>query len=86
MYELGDQSVFFPIGDAQIGRGESMQDTARVLSRYMDGIMIRSYEQSVVEALAKYDYISIMNGITDLCHPCQLHAAVKTVCEHRGAP
>ena len=72
MYQLGGQALFLSNRDLQIGRGEPIQDTARVLSRYIDGIMIRTFEQSEVEALAKYGSIPIINGLTDFCHPCQV--------------
>ena len=74
MYQLGGQALFLSNRDLQIGRGEPIQDTARVLSRYIDGIMIRTFEQSEVEALAKYGSIPIINGLTDFCHPCQVLA------------
>ena len=84
MYQLGGQALFLSNRDLQIGRGEPIQDTARVLSRYLDGIMIRTYEQSEVENLAKYGSIPIINGLTDFCHPCQVLADLMTVREHKG--
>ena len=84
MYQLGGQAIFLSNRDLQIGRGEPIQDTARVLSRYIDGIMIRTFEQSEVEALAKYGSIPIINGLTDFCHPCQVLADLMTVREHKG--
>ena len=84
MYQLGGQALFLSNRDLQIGRGEPVQDTARVLSRYLDGIMIRTFEQSEVEALAKYGSIPIINGLTDFCHPCQVLADLMTVREHKG--
>lgn len=69
MYQLGGQALFLSNRDLQIGRGEPVQDTARVLSRYLDGIMIRTFEQKEVEDLAKYGSIPIINGLTDFCHP-----------------
>lgn len=84
MYQLGGQALFLSNRDLQIGRGEPIQDTARVLSRYIDGIMIRTFEQSEVEALAKYGSIPIINGLTDFCHPCQVLADLMTVREHKG--
>ncbi len=84
MYQLGGQALFLSNRDLQIGRGEPIQDTARVLSRYLDGIMIRTFEQSEVEALAKYGSIPIINGLTDFCHPCQVLADLMTVREHKG--
>ena len=84
MYQLGGQALFLSNRDLQIGRGEPVQDTARVLSRYLDGIMIRTFEQSEVETLAKYGSIPIINGLTDFCHPCQVLADLMTVREHKG--
>ena len=69
MYQLGGLPIFLSAHDMQIGRGEPVQDTARVLSRYLDGIMIRTFKQSEVEDLAKYGSIPIINGLTDFCHP-----------------
>ena len=80
MYQLGGQALFLSNRDLQIGRGEPIQDTARVLSRYLDGIMIRTFEQSEVENLAKYGSIPIINGLTDFCHPCQVLADLMTIC------
>ena len=82
IYQLGGQPLFLSSRDLQIGRGEPVQDTARVLSRYLDGIMIRTYEQKEVEDLAKYGSIPIINGLTDLCHPCQVLADLMTIREH----
>lgn len=82
IYQLGGQPLFLSSRDLQIGRGEPMQDTARVLSRYLDGIMIRTYEQKEVEDLAKYGTIPIINGLTDFCHPCQVLADLMTIREH----
>ena len=84
MYQLGGQALFLSSRDLQIGRGEPVEDTARVLSRYLDGIMIRTFAQSEVEALAKYGSIPIINGLTDFCHPCQVLADLLTVREHKG--
>ena len=84
MYQLGGQALFLSSRDLQIGRGEPVEDTARVLSRYLDGIMIRTFAQSEVEALAKYGSIPIINGLTDFCHPCQVLADLLTVREHNG--
>lgn len=85
IYQLGGQALFLSSKDLQIGRGEPVQDTARVLSRYLDGIMIRTYEQEEVESLAKYGSIPIINGLTDFCHPCQVLADLMTIREHFGA-
>ena len=84
MYDLGGQALFLSSKDLQIGRGEPVQDTARVLSRFLDGIMIRTFEQSEVENLAKYGSIPIINGLTDFCHPCQVLADLQTIREHKG--
>ncbi len=85
MHQLGGQALFLSSRDLQIGRGEPVQDTARVLSRYLDGIMIRTYEQKEVEDLAKYGSIPIINGLTDYCHPCQVLADLMTIREHYGS-
>lgn len=84
MYQLGGQALFLSSNDIQLGRGESIYDTANVLSRFLDGIMIRTYAQSDVEDLAKYGTISIINGLTDLLHPCQILADFQTIYEHKG--
>ena len=86
MYQLGGQALFLSSRDLQIGRGEPVQDTARVLSRYLDGIMIRTFDQQEVEDLAKYGSIPIINGLTDFCHPCQVLADLMTIREHYAAP
>ena len=85
MYDLGGTALFLSSRDLQIGRGEPVEDTARVLSRYLDGIMIRTFAQQEVEDLAKYGSIPIINGLTDYCHPCQVLADLMTIREHRGA-
>ena len=83
MYQLGGQALFLSNRDLQIGRGEPVEDTARVLSRYLDGIMIRTFAQSEVEALAEYGSIPIINGLTDYCHPCQVLADLMTIREFK---
>ena len=83
MYQLGGQALFLSNRDLQIGRGEPVEDTARVLSRYLDGIMIRTFEQKEVEDLAKYGSIPVINGLTDYCHPCQVLADLMTIREHK---
>ena len=84
MYDLGGSALFLSSRDLQIGRGEPVQDTARVLSRYLDGIMIRTFEQKEVEDLATYGSIPIINGLTDYCHPCQVLADLMTIREYKG--
>ncbi len=85
MYDLGGYPLFLSSNDLQIGRGEPVEDTARVLSRYLDGIMIRTFQQKEVEDLAKYGSIPIINGLTDYCHPCQVLADLMTIREHKGS-
>ena len=85
MYQLGGYPLFLSSNDLQIGRGEPVQDTARVLSRYLSGIMIRTFEQQEVEDLAKYGDIPIINGLTDFCHPCQVLADLMTIREFKGS-
>ncbi len=85
MYQLGGHPLFLSASDLQIGRGEPVQDTARVLSRYLDGIMIRTFEQKEVEDLASYGSIPIINGLTDFCHPCQVLADLMTIRELKGS-
>lgn len=84
MYQLGGQALFLSPRDLQIGRGEPIEDTARVLSRYLDGIMIRTFAQQEVEDLAKYGSIPIINGLTDFAHPCQVLADLMTIREYKG--
>lgn len=83
MYQLGGQALFLSNRDLQIGRGEPVQDTARVLSRYLDGIMIRTFAQKEVEDLAEYGSIPIINGLTDYCHPCQVLADLMTIRKYK---
>ena len=84
MYQLGGYPLFLSSNDLQIGRGEPVQDTARVLSRYLSGIMIRTFEQKEVEDLAEYGSIPVINGLTDFCHPCQVLADLMTIREFKG--
>ncbi len=83
IYQLGGHGLFISSGTSQMGRGEPIKDTARTLSRYCDGIMIRTYGQEIVEELARYATIPVINGLTDLFHPCQIMADVMTVIEHK---
>ena len=85
MYQLGGYPLFLSANDLQIGRGEPVEDTARVLSRYIDGIMIRTFAQKEVEDLAEYGSIPIINGLTDFSHPCQVLADLMTIREFKGS-
>lgn len=84
MHQLGGYPLFLSGQDLQLGRGETIADTARVLSRYVDGIMIRTFAHADVEELAKYAEIPVINGLTDLNHPCQILADFQTIIEHKG--
>ena len=84
IYQLGGQGIYLSDKDSQIGRHEPVEDTARVLSRFCDGIMIRTFAQEEVETLAKYATIPVINGLTDFCHPCQVLADLMTIREHKG--
>jgi ornithine carbamoyltransferase len=83
-YQLGGHALFLSARDIQLGRGEPIRDTARVLSRYLDGIMIRTYDHADVEELARFASIPVINGLTDLLHPCQVLADLLTIREHLG--
>jgi len=83
-YELGGHALFLSPRDVQLGRGEPIADTARVLSRYVDGIMIRTFAHQDVEELAKYADVPVINGLTDLLHPCQILADILTIRQHLG--
>ena len=84
MFQLGGHALFLSSKDSQLGRGEPIEDTARVLGRYCDGIMIRTFEQEAVEKLAEYAGIPVINGLTDFCHPCQVLADLMTIREHKA--
>jgi ornithine carbamoyltransferase len=83
-YQLGGHALFLSSRDIQLGRGEPIRDTARVLSRYLDGIMIRTFDHADVEELARYSSVPVINGLTDLLHPCQVLADLLTVRESIG--
>ena len=84
MYQLGGQALFLSNRDLQLGRGEPIKDTARVLSRYLDGIMIRTFGHDRVEELAQWADIPVINALTDLLHPCQVLTDLLTIQEHKG--
>ncbi len=84
MFQLGGQAIFMSSTHTQVGRGEPLEDTARVLSRYVDGIMIRTYEHAEVETLAQYATVPVINGLTDFLHPCQVLTDIFTIQEHLG--
>src|SRR5712692_10737472 len=83
-FQLGGHALFLSSRDIQLGRGEPIRDTARVLSRYVDGIMIRTFDQAEVEELARYASVPVINGLTDLQHPCQVLADLMTIREALG--
>lgn len=85
IYQLGGQGMFFSSRDLQIGRGEPISDTAQVIARYLDGIMIRTFEHEKVEELAKYSSVPVINGLTDKFHPCQILADFQTIIEKKGS-
>jgi len=84
MTQLGGAAMFLSPRDTQLGRGELIEDTARVLSRMVDGIMIRTFEHEKVETFARHSQVPVINGLTDMFHPCQLLADMQTFFEHRG--
>lgn len=84
MRELGGNAIFLSPGETQIGRGEPVRDTARVLGRYVDAVMIRTYQQDVVEELARWSAVPVINGLSDHCHPCQTLADLFTIEEYKG--
>jgi ornithine carbamoyltransferase len=85
IYYLGGQGLFLSSHDLQIGRGEPIKDTARVLSRFLNGLMIRTFSHDIVTELAEYADIPVINGLTDLLHPCQVLADLQTIREHKGS-
>jgi ornithine carbamoyltransferase len=86
MYTMGGQVIFMPARDSQLGRGEPLKDTARVLARYVDCIVVRTFGQEVVTELASYSEVPVINALTDLYHPCQILSDLMTVIEQKGAP
>ncbi len=84
VYQLGGQPLFISSGTSQMGRGEPIKDTARTIARYCDGVMIRTYGQDIVKEFAKYSSVPVINGLTDMFHPCQVMADIMTVIEHKG--
>ncbi|MBU2986423.1 ornithine carbamoyltransferase [Saccharophagus degradans] len=86
MAQLGGSAIFLSSRDTQLGRGEPIEDSARVLSRMVDIVMIRTFEHSIVERFAEYSRVPVMNALTDDYHPCQLLADIQTFVEHRGSP
>ena len=85
IYQLGGLGLFLSSKDTQLGRGEPIRDTARVLSRYVDGIMIRTFGQEIVEELAEFSSVPVINALTDYAHPCQVLADLLTIKEHKGS-
>ncbi len=86
MYSLGGQVIYLSSRDSQLGRGEPLKDTARVLSRYVDGIVVRTFGQEIVDELARYSDVPVINALTDLHHPCQVLSDIMTVIEKKGTP
>lgn len=84
IYQLGGHGLFISNRDSQMGRGEPIKDSARVMSRYCEGVMIRTFGQEIVEEFAQYSSVPLINGLTDLYHPCQIMADMQTVVEHKG--
>lgn len=84
MAQLGGSAMFLSPRDTQLGRGEPIEDTARVLSRMVDCVMIRTFDHADLETFATHSQVPVINGLTDLCHPCQLLADMQTYFEHRG--
>lgn len=84
MFQLGGHGLFISSANSQMGRGEPIKDSARVMSRYCDGVMIRTFGQEIVDEFAQYSSVPVINGLTDLYHPCQILADLQTVIEHKG--
>ena len=84
VFQLGGHGLFMSSANSQMGRGEPIKDTARVMARYCDGVMIRTFGQEIVEEFARYSDVPVINGLTDLFHPCQIMADLQTVIEHKG--
>ncbi len=85
MYGMGGQVIFMPARDSQLGRGEPLKDTARVLSRYVDALVVRTFGQEIVTELAKYSDVPVINALTDMYHPCQILSDMMTVIEKKGS-
>ena len=85
MYQLGGSAIFMSQKDSQIGRGEPIKDTARVMARYVDAVVIRTYGHEIIEEYAKYSGVPVINGLTDLSHPCQVLSDILTVVEKKGS-
>ena len=84
IYQLGGHGLFISSANSQMGRGEPIKDSARVMARYCDGVMIRTFGQEIVDEFARYSSVPVINGLTDLFHPCQIMADLQTVIEHKG--
>ena len=84
MFQLGGHALFISNKDSQMGRGEPIKDSARVMGRYCDGVMIRTFGQEIVDEFARFSSVPVINGLTDLFHPCQIMADLQTVIEHKG--
>jgi ornithine carbamoyltransferase len=84
VWQMGGQPLFISSATSQMGRGEPIKDSARTISRYCDGVMIRTYGQDIVEEFARYASVPVINGLTDTFHPCQIMADLFTVIEHKG--
>jgi ornithine carbamoyltransferase len=85
MFQLGGDTIFISHGDSQIGRGEPVKDTARVMSGYVDGVVIRTFGHGIIEEYARYSGVPVINGLTELHHPCQVLADILTVVEEKGS-